>query len=119
LERVSDPSLINLLVVDRSRSDIDHIAKTLRGDGYQLELIQTDQAEEVRSAIDYQPLDLILLRHADELPTLAEVRLMVAEAQQDIPIIVVIDDDHREGCRWPGCWRKALTTISIWTTPTI
>ncbi|MFZ1828572.1 MAG: EAL domain-containing protein [Candidatus Competibacteraceae bacterium] len=96
---MSDPSLINLLVVDRSRSDIDHIAKTLRGDGYQLELIQTDQAEETRSAIDYQPLDLILLRIADELPTLAEIRLMVAEAQQDIPIIAVIDDDHREGCR--------------------
>jgi len=96
---VSDPSLINLLIVDRSRSDIDHIAKTLRGDGYQLELIQTDQAENTRSAIDYQPLDLILLRVADELPTIAEIRLMVAEAQQDIPIIAVIDDDHRQGCR--------------------
>lgn len=96
---MSDPSLINLLIVDRSRSDIDHIAKTLRGDGYQLELIQTDQAEEARSAIDYQPLDLILIRVADELPTMTEVRLMVAEAQQDIPIIAVLDDDHRQGYR--------------------
>ncbi len=92
---MSEPSVINLLIVDRSRSDIDHIAKTLRGDGYQIELIDTDQVETVRSAIDYQPLDLILLRLAEELPTVAEVRLMVAEARQDIPIIVVLDDGDR------------------------
>ncbi|MCP5157897.1 MAG: EAL domain-containing protein [Gammaproteobacteria bacterium] len=96
---MSEPSIVNLLIVDRSRSDIDHIVKTLRGDGYQLELIQTDQAEEARSTIDYQPLDLILLRLTDELPTIAEVRLMVAEAQQDIPIVAVVDDAHREGHR--------------------
>ncbi len=96
---MSDPSLINLLILDRSLPDTDHIVKTLRGDGYQLELTQTDQVEEARGAIDYQPLDLILLRIADELPTIAEVRLMVAEAQQDIPIIAVLDDDHRQGYR--------------------
>ena len=73
---MSDPTVINLLVVDRSRSDIDHIVKTLRGDGYQLELIHSDQSDETRGAIDYQPLDLILLRLADDLPTLAQVRLM-------------------------------------------
>lgn len=89
-------TVINLLIVDRSRSDIDHIGKTLRGDGYQLELTHTDQAEEARSAIDYQPLDLILLRLANDLPTFAEVRLMVAEARQDIPIIVVMDDRNQQ-----------------------
>lgn len=92
---MSEPSVINLLIVDRSRSDIDHIAKTLRGDGYQIELIDTDQVETVRSAIDYQPLDLILLRLTEDLPTVAEVRLMVAEARQDIPIIVVLEDGDR------------------------
>lgn len=96
---MSDLSLINLLIVDRSRSDADHVVKTLNGDGYQLELIQTDQAAEARSAIDYQPLDLILLRVADELPTIAEVRLMVAEAQQDIPLIAVVDDAQRQAHR--------------------
>ncbi|MCB1777405.1 MAG: hypothetical protein KDI50_08210, partial [Candidatus Competibacteraceae bacterium] len=91
---MSEPSVINLLVVDHSRSDIDHIVKTLQGDGYQLELTDTDQAEEARSAIAYQPLEMILLRLADELPTIAEMRSMVEEAQQDIPIVVVIDDEH-------------------------
>ncbi|MCB1765014.1 MAG: EAL domain-containing protein [Candidatus Competibacteraceae bacterium] len=96
---MSEPSVINLLIVDRSRSDIDHIVKTLRGDDYQLELTETDQAEEARSTIDYQPLDIILLRLADELPTIAEMRLMVAEAQQDIPLVVVVDDEHRQELR--------------------
>ena len=93
---MSDPSVINLLIVDRSRSDIEHIAKTLRGDGYQLELIDTDQADQARNAIDYQLLDLILLRPAEDLPTIAEVRLMVAESGQDIPLIVVVDDEYRQ-----------------------
>ncbi len=96
---MSDPTVINLLIVDRSRSDIDHVGKTLRGDGYQLELTHSDQAEEARSTIDYQPLDLILLRLADDLPTLAEVRLMVAEARQDIPIIVIVDDQQHKPAR--------------------
>jgi len=96
---VSEPSVINLLIVDHSRSDAEHIAKTLQGDDYQLELTETDQAEKARSAIDYQPLDLVLLRLADGLPTIAEMRLMVAEAQQDIPIVVVVDDEHRQGHR--------------------
>ena len=93
---MSDPTVINLLVVDRSRSDIDHIVKTLRGDGYQLELIHSDQSDETRGAIDYQPLDLILLRLADDLPTLAQVRLMVGESGQDIPIIAVVDDNQQQ-----------------------
>jgi len=92
---VSSPSVINLLVVDRSRSDIDHIVQTLRGDGYQVELTETDQTEVTRSAIDYQLLELILLRVGENLPTLAEVRLMVVEARQDIPIIAVVDDENR------------------------
>ncbi len=96
---MSDPSLINLLIVDRAQADIDHIVKTLRSDGYQLELIQTDQAEQARAAIDYQPLDLILLRLDETLPTIAEIRLMVAEAQLDLPMIAVIDDEHRQTYR--------------------
>jgi PAS domain S-box-containing protein/diguanylate cyclase (GGDEF)-like protein len=95
LKRVSEPPLINLLVLDRSRPDVDHIVKTLGGEGYRLDLIQTDQAEEARGAIDYRPLDLILLRLGEEgLPSIAEVRLMVAEAGQDIPIIAVADDER-------------------------
>ncbi len=96
---MSSPSVINLLIVDRSRSDIDHIAQTLRGDGYQIELIDTDQTETARNAIDYQPLELILLRVGESLPTIAEMRLMVAEARQDIPIIAVVDDECRSQYR--------------------
>ncbi len=92
---MSSPSVINLLIIDRSRSDIDHIAQTLRGDGYQIELLNTDQTETARNAIEYQPMDMILLRVAENLPTLADVRLMVTEAGQDIPIIAVMDDASR------------------------
>lgn len=92
---MTSPSVVNLLIVDRSRLDIDHIVKILRGDGYQVELHDTDQIEATRSTIDYQPLDLILIRLAEGLPTLAEIRLMVAEARQDIPVIAVVDEAAR------------------------
>lgn len=93
---MSDPTVINLLIVDRSRSDINHVVQTLRGDGYEPELIHTDQADEARNAIDYQPLDLILLRLANDLPPIVQIRLMIAEAEADIPIIAVIDDEQRQ-----------------------
>jgi len=96
---VSSPSVINLLIVDHSRSDIDHIVQTLRGDGYQIEPLETDQTETARNAIEYQPLDLILLQMGENLPAVAEVRLMVTEAQQDIPIIAVVDDEGRSRYR--------------------
>ena len=96
---MSSPSGINLLIVDRSRSDIDHIAQTLRSDGYQLELHDTDQVEAARNAIDYQPLELVLLRVTEDLPTIAEIRLMVVEARQDVAIIAVVDDECRNRFR--------------------
>ena len=92
---MSSLSVLHLLIVDRSQSDIDHIVQTLRGDGYQIEVLNTDQMEAARNAIDYQPLDLILLRLAEDLPTLAETRLVVTEARQDIPVIAVVDDASR------------------------
>lgn len=96
---MSSPSVINLLIIDRSRSNIDHIVQTLRGDGYQIEPLETDQTETARNAIEYQPLDLILLQMGENLPAVAEVRLMVTEAQQDIPIIAVMDDEGRSRYR--------------------
>ena len=93
---MSEPSVINLLVADSVQDDIEHIVKTLRGEGYQLELIHAVQTEAIRSAIDYQPLDLILVRLAENLPSIAELRLMVVEAKQDIPIIVVMDEESRQ-----------------------
>ena len=91
-----DHSLINLLLVDRFPADIEHVVQTLHGDGYQLETTQTDRLESAREAIDYQPLDLILLRITENIPTLAELRAMIVESQQDIPLIAIVDDEHRQ-----------------------
>ena len=92
---MTTPSVINLLVVDHTPSNVNHIVKTLRGDGYQIEVRDAHQLEETRNTIDYQPLDLIMLRVVEGLPTLAEVRLMIAESRQDIPLIAAVDDAAR------------------------
>ncbi|MBL8260084.1 MAG: EAL domain-containing protein [Candidatus Competibacteraceae bacterium] len=93
---MSDPSDINLLIVDRSRSDIDRVVKTLQDDNYRIELIEADAVDQARNAIDYRLLDLILLRLDETLPAIAEMRLMVAEAHQDIPIIAMVDQERRQ-----------------------
>lgn len=93
---MSDPSDINLLIVDRSRSDIEHIVTTLRADGHRIELVEADTVDQTRNAIDYQLLDLILLRLDEALPAIAEVRLMMAESHQAIPIIAVVDEEGRQ-----------------------
>jgi CheY-like chemotaxis protein len=93
---VSEPSVINLLVVDRAKADIEHIVKTLRGNDYQVELTEADAGEAARNAIDYQPLDLVLLRVAEGLPTVAEIRLMVAESGQAIPLIALVDESAQQ-----------------------
>lgn len=92
---MTTPSVINLLIVDHEQFHIDHIVKTLSGDGYQVEWRATHQLEEARNTIDYQPLDLIVLRIAGGLPTLAELRLMIAESRQDIPLVAAVDEETR------------------------
>lgn len=93
---MTDHSIINLLIVDRAQADIEHVLQTLRGDGYQLETTQTDRLEAAREAIDYQPLDLIMVRVIENIPTVAELHGMITDSQQDIPLIAIVDDEHRQ-----------------------
>ncbi|MBK8182133.1 MAG: EAL domain-containing protein [Candidatus Competibacteraceae bacterium] len=92
---MSEPSIINLLIIDHSKSDIEFVVKTLREDGHQLEITEAAKTEEVRNAIDYQPLDLVLPRLADGFLPLAEVRTLVAGSEQAISIIAMVDEKHR------------------------
>ncbi|MFO1371571.1 MAG: EAL domain-containing protein [Candidatus Competibacteraceae bacterium] len=94
---MSEHPAINLLIVDRVPSDIEHIVQTLRNDGFEVEVTHTDQKEEIRSTLAYQPLDLILLRLGDDLPAITKLREMLnEEAEQNIPLIVIVDDEHRQ-----------------------
>ncbi len=93
---MSESSTINLLIADGSSSNVEHILKTLGGDNYKVESTQTDQVKEIHDAVNYQPLDIILLRLGEGLPGLAEVRSMVVESGEDIPIIVILDDEQRQ-----------------------
>lgn len=93
---MSEPSVVNVLIVDHAGADAERIAKTLRENGYPLELNQTDQAEQASNTIAYQPLDLVLLRLSQGLPTLAETRQMVVESEQDVALIAVVDETYRQ-----------------------
>jgi len=90
---VSDQTILNLLVVDSSLSDIDAIAKTLRGTGYVLEQpLHADKDTTVADFIKFKPLDLIIVRLTPGLPQLATVHKRVESEEKDIPIIAALDE---------------------------
>lgn len=93
---MSERSIINLLIMDHSRADTEQVAESLRKAGYELEVIGTDNPEEAQNAIDYQPLDLILLRLDQRLLPIEKVRAMIAGAEQPIALIVLVDEQHRQ-----------------------
>lgn len=93
---VSEPSLINLLVVDRSLSDIDHIVQILRASGYVVQEMHSDQEAEIHNCIQYKPVDLIMVREGENLPKLQEVHAQVIASGQDIPILAIMDEQLQQ-----------------------
>jgi diguanylate cyclase (GGDEF)-like protein/PAS domain S-box-containing protein len=88
---VPEDSLINLLIVDRSPAAIEQVVQTLRVAGYRVDESHTDREEDIRSAINYRPLDLIIARPDDDLPTLADIARLIKAADKDIPLIALVD----------------------------
>ena len=93
---VSEHPLLNLLIVDRSKPDIEFIVQTLRAAGYLIQANHSAWIKEIRNLIDYRPLDLILVRQGADLPTIAEIRALLSASSQDIPIIAIADDLSRQ-----------------------
>jgi diguanylate cyclase (GGDEF)-like protein/PAS domain S-box-containing protein len=93
---VSEQSLINLLVVDHERDNVDHIVQTLQTAGHVVQVYHATQEEEIRNYIDYKPLDLIMVRLGEDLPTAPQVHTWVTQAANDIPLIALLDDEKHQ-----------------------
>lgn len=90
---MSDQTILNLLVVDSSLSDIEAIARTLRNAGYVLEQpLQADKDNQVTDFIKFKPLDLIIVRLTAGLPELGSVHQRLAAEEKDIPLLVALDE---------------------------
>lgn len=83
--------LINMLIVDRSLSDIEQVAKILRNAGYLIQLSHADQEKVIRGIIEDKPLDLIIARPVEHLPTIAKVHNWITDTRKDIPILAMVD----------------------------
>ena len=85
-------SVINLLIVDDSLTNIDAMVKALRGNGYVVEALHTAHETEIRDIIKYKPLDLILVCQGEQLPSIASVRDQLKAAKSDIPLVAATSD---------------------------
>lgn len=88
---MSNHPIINLLIVDRSLSDIEHIAKILRNAGYLVHVFHADQERMICGMIDNKPLDLIMVRQAEQLPTISDIHTWITKTSKDIPILAIVD----------------------------
>jgi len=89
---VSEHTLVNLLVVDRALTDIEHIAQTLREAGYVVQLYHAELEKDVYNIIEYKPLDLIMVRLTEGLPTLDKMRTKIKALNQNITLLAIVDE---------------------------
>ena len=85
-------SVINLLVVDDSLTNIDAMVKALRSGGHVVEPLHTNKESEIHDIIKYKPLDLILVCQSEQLPSVASVRKQITANNKDIPLLVATSD---------------------------
>ncbi len=90
---MSDSPIIDLLIVDQSLSDIENITQALRSADYVVQTQHSDETE-AQDHILYKPLDLVMVRVAEQLATLRTVRDYINTAEKDIPVIAIIDAEY-------------------------
>lgn len=88
---MSEQSTINLLAIDAEPGNVEHIAQPLKSGGFKVNAAHATQEDDIRNAINYKPLDLIILRPSEGLPTLAQIRAWITAADHAIAIIAMTD----------------------------
>ncbi len=89
---MSEINPINVLIVDRSQPDIARITRTLRDAGHPIEARDSDQEQEIYNAIEYQPVDILIVRQGEGLPHITNIQQHTLISAKDIPILAAIDD---------------------------
>lgn len=93
---MSEQSLVNLLVVDHEPDNVSHIVQTLQTAGHVVQVYHASQEDDIRNAIDYKPLDVIMVRVDESLPAVTQVRTWVTQATNDIPIIALLENEENQ-----------------------
>ena len=89
---MSEHLSINLLIVDRSASDIECIVQALRDAGYLAQPLRADKETDIHDIIQYKPLDMIMARQGEDLPSIETLRDQVSSSNHDIPILALVDE---------------------------
>ncbi len=88
---MSDQNNINLLIVDRSLSNIKRITQILNSTGYLVETLHADSADNTENIIQYKPLDLVMVRMDENLPSIVTIRTQITKSSEDIPLVAIMD----------------------------
>lgn len=93
---MSEIPFIDLLIVDHPSPDIPRVVETLQAAGYSVQELRSDQDAEISDFIHYKPIDLIMVRLAEDLPKIPDIRAHVTAADQDIPILAMLEDTAQQ-----------------------
>ena len=89
---MSENSHIDLLVVDSSPSASELISRKLLDAGHTVQVLRADNETEIQNTIQYKPLNLIISRAADNLPSIGSLRQQLDSAHKDIALLAITDD---------------------------
>ncbi len=89
---MSENSHIDLLIVDSSPSASELISRKLLDAGHTVQVLRTDNETEIQNTIQYKPLNLIISRAADNLPSIGSLRQQLDSAHKDIALLAITDD---------------------------
>lgn len=81
--------ILRTLIIEDTLNDAEMIASLLRNAGYAIRVGGAEDEQELRAALNDQPLDLILCSVESEEPSLAQVHDAVASSEKDVIIIAV------------------------------
>lgn len=88
---MSDESVVHLLVVDRSLSDIERLTQLMRGAGY---VVQTTHAADEKGVTDRLwegPTDMVFVRVDEGLPGVKKIVGLLRKAEVVAPVIAIAD----------------------------
>ncbi len=111
---VSDPTLLHILIVDRSLTDIERITQLLRGAGYVVQIHHADNEPAIRELLGLESPDLALVRVSPDLPSVKAVVSQLKQAGTDTPVIAVVDDEQYKAVEF---LRSGADNVAVFGNP--
>jgi len=86
---VSEKNLVRILTIFDSSEEAETLVNILRNSGHIVRDIRVEDAEDMETALEENPIDIIIARHTLPLCTAKQAQEVLVRSGRDIPLIVI------------------------------